>query len=66
MKRQLLESQKELLLIMLARTNQAQLEIQKTSNRTAEELGIPKQELNQWKISPNLDYFEKPEPPNKK
>ena len=65
MKHQLLESQKELLRIKLARVNQARLEVGRTTDRIAEELGIPKQEINQWKISANLDYFEKPEPPKK-
>lgn len=66
MKKQLLESQKELLRIKLARVNQAKLEISVARNRIAEELGIPKQELDKWRISAELDYFEKPDLPNKK
>jgi len=62
MKKQLLNTQKELLRIKFARANLAQQEITKTMDRIAEELGVPKQELKQWKISPNLEYFEKPEP----
>ena len=62
MKKLLLESQKELLRIKFARANQAQQEIMKTIDRIAEELGVPKQELKQWRISPNLEYIEKPEP----
>lgn len=62
MKKQLLESQKELLRIKFIRANLAQQEITKTMDRIAEELGVPKQELKQWKISPNLEYIEKPEP----
>jgi len=61
-KLQLLESQKELLKIKFARANQAQKEVTKTIDRIAEELGVLKEELEQWKISPNLEYFEKPEP----
>lgn len=60
--KKLLESQKELLRIKFVRANLAQQEITKTIDRIAEELGVPKQELKQWKISPNLEYIEKPEP----
>lgn len=62
-KRQLLESQKELLRIKFARVKLAQAEIDRTVDRIMGELGIPKQELSQWRISSNLEYFERIEIP---
>jgi len=62
MKKQLLESQKELLRIKFALANQAKANLNITMDRIAMELGIPKQELSQWKINAELAYFEKKEP----
>lgn len=61
MKKKLLESQKELLRIKFIRANQAQIEADKTIDNIAMELGIPKQELGQWKLDAKLEYFEKKE-----
>jgi len=62
MKKQLLESQKELLRIKFALANQAQSNVNITMDRIAMELGIPRQELSQWKIDAELKCFEKKEP----
>jgi len=63
-KKELLESQRELLNIKVNQINQVQqqldrmrIEFSKTITRMKEELGIPKKELNEWEFDKTERYF---------
>jgi len=63
-KKELLESQRELLNIKVNQINQVQqqlnrmrIEFSKTIARMKEELGIPKKELNEWEFDKLERYF---------
>jgi len=63
-KKELLESQRELLNIKVNQINQVQqqlngmrVEFSKTIARMKEELGIPKKELNEWEFDKSERYF---------
>jgi len=63
-KKELLESQRELLNIKVNQINQVQqqlnrmrIEFSKTIARMKEELGIPRKELNEWEFDKSERYF---------
>jgi len=63
-KKELLESQRELLNIKVNQINQVQqqldrmrIEFSKTIARMKEELGIPRKELNEWEFDKTERYF---------
>jgi len=65
-KKELLESQRELLNIKVNQINQVQqqlngmrIEFSKTVTRMKEELGIPKKELNEWEFDKTEKCFVK-------